>query len=133
MTALPDRGAALTAPAALGLSATTGKPATATTGLGWRAMTETPATDTIIDEATPDATVDVASETPAERQALGWTEGPAATRSAQPMHHQEPARARHDRTARSQRRADGAGKPGLVRHDREAGLRHRGARLEGND
>ena len=32
-------------------------------------MTETPATDTIIDEATPDATVDVASETPAERQA----------------------------------------------------------------
>src|SRR5690348_13274633 len=53
MTAPPDRGAALTAPVALGLSATTEKPAAADAGLGWRAMTETPATDTIIDEATP--------------------------------------------------------------------------------
>lgn len=68
LTAQPVGEAALSAPVALGFSAPTDKPAKAEAGLGWRAMTETPATDTIIDEATPDATVDVASETPAERQ-----------------------------------------------------------------
>jgi RNA polymerase sigma-70 factor (ECF subfamily) len=62
-------GVAIAPVAALGFSAATDKPAKADAGLGWRAMTDTPATDTIIDEATPDATVDVASETPTERQA----------------------------------------------------------------
>jgi len=69
LTALPGARASFAPPAALGLSAPTDKPATADAGLGWRAMTDTPATDAIIDEATPDATVDVASEAPAERQA----------------------------------------------------------------
>ena len=68
LTAPALGGAAIAPPVALGLSARTDKPAKADAGLGWRAMTETPATDTIIDEATPDATVDVSSETPAERQ-----------------------------------------------------------------
>ena len=68
LTAQPVGDAALSAPVALGFSAPTDKPAKADAGLGWRAMTDTPATDIIIGEATPDATVDVASETPAERQ-----------------------------------------------------------------
>jgi len=69
LTAPPVRGAALSGPPALGLSAPTEKPAARDAGLGWRAMTETPATHIVDDEATPDATVDVASETLTERQA----------------------------------------------------------------
>jgi len=58
----------LAAPASWGPSAPDTKASRAGSGLGWRAMTETPATDTAR-ATSDDATVDVATETPTERQA----------------------------------------------------------------
>jgi RNA polymerase sigma-70 factor (ECF subfamily) len=68
--ASPLSGVAPASTVRWGLAATPQEDRPARPGLGWRAMTKTPATDeTIVDEATPDDTVDVASESPAERQA----------------------------------------------------------------
>ena len=63
-TAANPRLVDLSATPAWGSSAPITEPARAQHGLGWRAMSQTPASD-----ANPDETVDVAAETPTERQA----------------------------------------------------------------